>query len=89
MGFYLSYLLVGAILVFASLTILSVKKWVEKTAITKEDKKSKKIGIFRQMGLDFKSGMKYLFSNKQALVVYFAQLFFICLVTTDIISAIC
>ena len=83
LGFYLSYLLVGAILVFAGLTILSVKRvGKKKRAITKEDKKSKKIGIFRQVGLDFKSGMKYLFSNKQALVVYFAQLFFILIFMT-------
>ena len=62
LGFYLSYWLVGVILVCSGLTILSVKRVKkEKQAVTKEDKNFKKMDIFRQVGQDFKSGIKYLF----------------------------
>lgn len=70
LGFYLSYLLVGLILIFAGLTILCVK-----CDFKKKLNKHKNIGIVTQAYIDFKSGMKYLFSNKKAQVIYFAQLF--------------
>ena len=70
LGFYLSFFLVGFILIFSGLTILSVKRdWKKKI------NKYQNIGVLAKVNMDFKSGMKYLYSNKQAQVVYFTQLF--------------
>ena len=79
-GITISYLIAGSLIVISGAAILTVKRdFISDKNINKNINKEP---LIKQTISDFKKGLFYLFSNKNILILYSSQLFFVLIFMT-------
>lgn len=81
-GITISYLIAGSLIVISGATILTVKRDFISDKNLNKGLNANRESLIKQTISDFKKGLIYLFSNKNILILYSSQLFFVLIFMT-------